>query len=874
MTTPGGGSGGGRDPIDFASLVQALHGDRAEHLVAQWLPGGTMRGHEYVCGSLSGGKGSSCSVNLGDGPRRGMWADFSTDEKGKDLLSLYAAVRGLKPGPAARELIEQLRLGKVTVQASAPTEPDGRPAPPADGNGVRRKRDWQPVVPVPPHAPEPTFRHHYRKPEDLVASWAYRFEGELYGHVVRFRTSDGGKDLLPHTWCTDVRDARGLSKWHWMQFPEPRPLYVPATLLSGDLSLPVVIVEGEKCADAGHKLLGHEFDFVSWPGGGKAWPKAAWRWLMGRTVFAWPDWDAKREPLTKAERDAGVDPASKPLLPEAEQPGMAAMVGILATLAREHGCTVHLCPIGTPAAAPADGWDIADAVAEGWDAARVRDFIRSAREFTPPEDLPTQRSAGTSPPTTRSAGGDSGGGGAGEPPAPPDDAYGDESPAWWSRRQFERKRLADCRENVFLYLTNQPELKGLVAYDEFAHRVTKQRVPPWKSEVGEWTTNDDYLLGLYLAENCGLRIKSETTLVQGVAMAAWHSSYHPVKQWFAQLPAWDGTPRLRHWLHECLGAADNEYTALVGTWFVMGMCKRVLEPGSQMDYMVVLEGLEGKQKSTALRVLAIRDEWFSDTPVKIGSPDALLSLAGKLLTEIGELESFNKAEATAILMYVSSRVDRVREPYARRHVDRPRSGVLSGTTNAGEYIRGLSGWRRFWPVACDGEIDLAKLRAWLQQLYAEALHRLASDDLELRRYWPTREETTKYLEPEQQQREVGDPWFERIAVWVDSKAQFGESTHEVHELESLSVSEILAHCLRVPIDRIDGARQMATRVGTCMTRLGWHKRRDPRGARLWRYHRPAKGPQPGAADGSAVGVVGAAAEDPRPQPEGADDTPF
>ena len=79
-----------------------------------------------------------------------------------------------------------------------------------------------------------------------------------------------GKEVMPYTWCVDESDGRGTMRWHCMQFPEPRPLYVPATLLSDGGRLPVVVVEGEKCAEAGHQLLGHEFDFVSWPGGANA----------------------------------------------------------------------------------------------------------------------------------------------------------------------------------------------------------------------------------------------------------------------------------------------------------------------------------------------------------------------------------------------------------------------------------------------------------------------------------------------------------------------------------------------------------------------------------------------------------------------------
>lgn len=187
----------------------------------------------------------------------------------------------------------------------------------------------------------------------------------------------------------------------------------------------------------------------------------------------------------------------------------------------------------------------------------------------------------------------------------------------------------------------------------------------------------------------------------------------------------------------------------------------------------------------------MRPEWFSDTPVRLGTPDALLTLAGKWLNEVAELDSFNRAETTAVKGYVTSRVDRVREPYARRFVDRPRSGVLAGTTNQGEYFKDPTGARRFWPVACDGLINLEKLREWREQLFAEALVRLASADPEERRCWPTRAEEEKHLVPQQERREIVDPWFDRLALWLDSKVAFGETGLQVAEVDSFTSFELL-----------------------------------------------------------------------------------
>lgn len=57
------------------------------------------------------------------------------------------------------------------------------------------------------------------------------------------------------------------------------------------------------------------------------------------------------------------------------------------------------------------------------------------------------------------------------------------------------------------------------------------------------------------------------------------------------------------------------------------------------------------------------------------------------------------------------------------------------------------------------------------------------------------------------------------------------------------------------MDRIDGGRQMATRVGIVMHRLGWEKRRDGDGGRVWRYWRP------GRKAAGRVGVAGGPAAD-------------
>ena len=280
--------------------------------------------------------------------------------------------------------------GEVPASANAgPVAAPGR---------ERRVSPWVPCGAAPADAPEPPRAHVKRGlPE---RSWCYRdAAGGVLGFVFRFRTSDGGKEVLPLTWCRN--EDTGAVEWRWMAFAEPRPLY-GLEALAARPEATVLLVEGEKCADAAQAEL-PELVVVSWPGGGKADGKVDWSPLAGRKVITWADADAKRVPLTPEEREAGLSVMDKPLLPEAEQPGVATMARIRERLL-ELGCRVWNVKLPPPGAKPG-GWDVADAVNEGISGAVLADYVReNVRSTVPPvtsqsveHPVPARVSRGTAP---------------------------------------------------------------------------------------------------------------------------------------------------------------------------------------------------------------------------------------------------------------------------------------------------------------------------------------------------------------------------------------------------------------------------------------------------------------------------------------------
>lgn len=846
-----------RGRIDFEILAQELL-QRAEDLVSDWLRGGQRDGVEWKCGDLTGGPGRSCSVNL----RTGQWSDFAheDEEKGGDLISLYAAIKGMSQLDAARELVEQYGITSCIVGGgSAPAraskaKAEGAAASPAAKPAKKQyqgeKGEFVPVVPVPSNAPPPPREHRFRGAPQRV--WKYMRDGELYGYVYRFVTSDGGKEILPVIYGQSRID--GSLKWIWKHWDQPKPLYLPGGRLRP--GVPKVVVEGEKCADALHGLLGEEADVISWPGGTKAVDRAAWEWLdpgdgEQLRVILWPDADYKRRKLTAEEKAAGVDPDADIIdfQPAAKQPGVAAMRKVAEILHARSEPQIWVCVIPDPPAKPKDprplpdGWDAADAIEGGWSAEECREFLRKAKRWQP-----IARAGGEGIGSAGASGGSAGGG------ADDDD---DDPKAW--RLGLIRNaegQVKAVRENVVLALQSIPQVKGQIAFNEFSNDIIKLSDMPWGSPAGKWSEVDELLMGEWLCRTHYLPSMPRTTLEEGMRMVATRHQYHPVREYIKGL-TWDGKGRLNGWLiraavaePEKLGRKTRKYLERVGAWFLMGMVARAMWPGCKFDYMPILEGQQGMRKSTVLNVLA--GEWFADTGFVLGDKDSLQMLQGRWLYEISELDAMARAEVTKIKAFVASKSDWYRASFDKRPREYPRQLVFAGTTNEHQYLVDSTGNRRFWPVDVTRIIDTEWVAQVRDQLFAEAWQRVQQKE----RYHPTQREELELFLPQQNARLVESPIEVRLL------------DHLVNHPEGRLASQVqivnLLATIGIDITKLGPGRFHEKQAGGALRKFGWIRKRSSMAGRPWIYQRPENWPDCMNLDDLEPGEAQAPAEEGLP----------
>ncbi|WKY26988.1 VapE domain-containing protein [Pseudomonas donghuensis] len=375
-------------------------------------------------------------------------------------------------------------------------------------------------------------------------------------------------------------------------------------------------------------------------------------------------------------------------------------------------------------------------------------------------------------------------------------------------------------QNVELILSNDERWVGVIGYSAFSSKIVKLRAAPYGGEPGDWSDIDDTRVMKWLAQQYNLRVKA-THVIEAVSVVAHDNAFHPVREYLAKLE-WDRVPRLGVWLHKILGVTLNDYSAKVGKRWMISAVARVMRPGCKADTVMILEGAQGAGKSTAMSILG--GQWFMDTPFTLGDKDAFQAIRGKWIVELGELDSFNKAESTKAKQFFSASTDTYRESYGRRTSDVPRQCVFVGTTNQDEYLKDATGNRRYWPVACT-KVDLDKLREVRDQLWAEAMFCYLAGDI----WWVTREEEEMFSK-EQEERFVVDEWEGPILEWLEA-SQIGETT---------TGGDLLSQALKLDSGHWGKPEQM--RVGAIMHRLGWRRKRMPplpkSGIRPWAYQKP------------------------------------
>ena len=282
-------------------------------------------------------------------------------------------------------------------------------------------------------------------------------------------------------------------------------------------------------------------------------------------------------------------------------------------------------------------------------------------------------------------------------------------------------------KNCLTVFQRDPLLRGAVSYNILSERVDIVKPLGWERTSATLTDMDMKYLLLYLEEHYGLT--SEKKVENAIQIVANENRYHPVRDYLNSLQ-WDGTERIRYALHHFLGADTDEYTFEALKLFMMGAIRRVFQPGSKFEVMLCLVGGQGAGKSTFFRLLAVKDEWFSDDLKKLDDENVYRKLQGHWIIEMSEMiATANARSIEEIKSFLSRQKETYKVPYETHPADRLRQCVFGGSSNTMDFLPlDRSGNRRFLPIMVhpeNAEIhileDEAASRAFIDMMWAEVM---------------------------------------------------------------------------------------------------------------------------------------------------------
>lgn len=396
----------------------------------------------------------------------------------------------------------------------------------------------------------------------------------------------------------------------------------------------------------------------------------------------------------------------------------------------------------------------------------------------------------------------------------PDEDVPNDTVEWAMSLDVTRQgAIRSTLKNMLAVVENAWAFRGRIKHNDFTQRVEVAAKMPWDKKGAkyprQWTDLDDNELRCWVETVVGYS-PAKDMVVDAVMTVASRNSYNPLQDYLKRCAKlWDGKKRISSWLHTYLGAQHDAPTSAMGRAWLISAVARAMCPGEKVDTILILEGGQGIGKSTALRNLCPRDNWFVEDLADLDSGRVEEQILGKWLCEVAEMDKLSRADDTRVKAFLSQRQATIRLPYARRSIDALRTCVFAATINPAannKYLKDETGGRRYWMVRC----GIAFTPSWdlitsitedRDQLWGEAVAAWEGGEK-----WVLPESVAKEVKDMQSDRTVEDEWHGAIETFINEKT-------------FVTLDDIYTNVLQMSLR--DRDHRSMTRIVRVLTKLGW-----------------------------------------------------
>ena len=389
----------------------------------------------------------------------------------------------------------------------------------------------------------------------------------------------------------------------------------------------------------------------------------------------------------------------------------------------------------------------------------------------------------------------------------------EELPAF--RRNRQGDILADL-DNIILGMNSFAVSGCYIAWDEFRGMVvmTEQR-----DGAGGWRPIEDHDAVAFRLrlERVGFKPISREMMRDVIKFLSNQNKFDSAILWGRGLK-WDGVKRIDTFLERYFGVADKKYARALSRYLWTALAGRLVKPGIKADIALILIGLQGAGKSTAVAALAPFDDWFCELDLSADDDKKARMLRGKLVSEFGELRGMYNREVEHIKAFMSRQFEEWVPKFIEYATRYYRRAVFIGTSNEDKVLVDRTGNRRWAPVRV-GAVDVEAIRRDREQLWAEAIQLFEAEGI----LFQETEELARAKHAEHMQE---DAWSDAVAAWLNQEDENGLKNGR----RKLKVGDVARGALLLDSGRINRGVEM--RLANVMKDLGFEKRHSMVGS-VW-----------------------------------------
>lgn len=315
-------------------------------------------------------------------------------------------------------------------------------------------------------------------------------------------------------------------------------------------------------------------------------------------------------------------------------------------------------------------------------------------------------------------------------------------------------------------------------YNELLHIMEYRRKVSETEQPDPFRILDDRMENSIWMEMNELGYACNVKMIQNLIYSDFSSSYHPIREYFKELPEWDGTDYIRI-------LADSVRTNHQSFWteclerYLVGMCAAATQDDVVNHTVLLLcSEVQNIGKTTFINNLLPPElrTYLSTGLINPNSKDDLAKIAQSMLINLDEFEGMSGRDLNTFKDLVTRKVISIRLPYARRSQNFPHTASFAGTYNYQEILHDTTGNRRFLCFHADS-IEFIKIN--YTQLYAQIKHLLNTPGYQ---YWFTQEDNNR-IEKNNEDFIFHSPEEELVLTHIRKPERF-------EKVQYLTVSEI------------------------------------------------------------------------------------